>query len=143
MFYTVAMDITTQPEKIRELLRSAKTIAVVGASPNPDRDSHEIAKYLLSVGYAMIPINPGQTEILGQKCYPDLKSVPVPIDIVDIFRRPEHAPPIVDDAIAIRAKCVWFQLDTTHHEAATKADKAGLYVLRDSCIKVLHGRLMR
>ena len=126
------MDITGNPDRIRELLKTARTVAVVGASPKPDRDSYQIAQYILEAGYRMIPVNPGQPEILGQKCYPDLKSIPRSVDIVDIFRKPEHTPAVVDEAIAIKAKCAWFQLDTTNEEAAKKADAAGLLVLRDS-----------
>lgn len=126
------MEITNDREKLRELLKTARTIAVVGASPKPERDSHDIAKYLLGAGYRMIPVNPGQAEILGQKCYPDLRSIPDPVDIVDLFRRAPDTPPIIEDAIAIKAKAVWFQLETTNEEAARRADEAGLLVVRDA-----------
>ncbi|MBI2931172.1 MAG: CoA-binding protein [Planctomycetes bacterium] len=126
------MDITREPEKIRDLLKTARTIAVVGASPNPERDSHAVARYLLDAGYRMIPVNPGQAEILGQKAYPDLRSIAGSVDIVDIFRRPEHTPPIVEDAIAIKAKAVWFQLETAHPAAVKRAEEAGLLVVRDA-----------
>jgi hypothetical protein len=126
------MDITGNRDKLRELLAATKTIAVVGASPKPERDSHKIAKYLLDVGYRMIPVNPGQAEILGQKCYASLRDIPEPVDMADLFRRAEDTPPIVEDAIAIKAKSVWFQLETTNEEAAARADAAGLVVVRDS-----------
>ncbi len=126
------MDITGDRDKLRELLVATKTIAVVGASPKPERDSHKIAKYLLDAGYRMIPVNPGQPEILGQKCYASLRDIPEPVDMVDLFRRAEDTPPIVEDAIAIKAKSVWFQLETTNEEAAARADAAGLVVVRDS-----------
>lgn len=126
------MDVTSQPDRIRELLGTARTVAVVGVSPKPERDSYQIAEYIKGAGYRMIPVNPGQAEILGEKCFPDLRSIPGPVDIVDVFRRPEHAPAIVEEAIGIKAKCVWFQLETTNEEAARKADEAGLLVLRDS-----------
>jgi hypothetical protein len=123
-------------EEIRELLRTSRVIAVVGASDKPDRPSYDIASTLLDRGYTIIPVNPGKKEILGQKCYPDLKSIPVPVDIVNIFRNPADVPPVVDEAIAIKAKCVWMQTGISHPEAAKKAADAGLKVLQDSCIKV-------
>ena len=126
------MDITGDRDKLRELLAATKTIAVVGASPKPERDSHKIATYLLDAGYRMIPVNPGQPEILGQKCYASLRDIPEPVDMVDLFRRAEDTPPIVEEAIAIKAKSVWFQLETTHDQAAARADAAGLVVVRDS-----------
>lgn len=126
------MDITGDRDKLHELLKSTKTVAVVGASPKPDRDSHKIAKYLLYAGYRMIPVNPGQAEILGQKCFASLRDIPEPVDMVDLFRRAEDTPPIVEDAIATRAKSVWFQLETTNDAAARRADEAGLVVVRDS-----------
>jgi predicted CoA-binding protein len=137
------MDITGDRAKLKDLLATARTIAVVGASPKPERDSHAIASYLLDAGYRMIPVNPGQTEILGQKCYPDLKSIPEPVDIVDLFRRAEDTPPLADDAVAIKAKALWFQLDTTNEEAVRRALAGGLDVVRESCIMVVHRMLFR
>jgi predicted CoA-binding protein len=104
----------------------------VGASPKPERDSHKIAKFLLDAGYRVIPVNPGQAEILGQKCYASLRDIPGPVDLVDLFRRAEDTPPIVEEAIAVKAKAVWFQLETTSETAAKRADEAGLVVVRDS-----------
>ncbi len=126
------MDITGDRAKLKELLASTRTIAVVGASPKPERDSHKIAKYLLDAGYRMIPVNPGQAEILGQKCFASVRDIPEPVDMVDLFRRAEDTPPIVEDAIAVKAKSVWFQLETTSEAAARRADEAGLAVVRDS-----------
>ncbi len=126
------MDISGDQAKLRALLTATKTIAVVGASPKPERDSHKIAKYLLDVGYRMIPVNPGQSEILGQTCYPDLKSIPEPVDMVDLFRRAEDTPPVVDDTIAIKATSVWFQLETRNDDAVRRALEAGLAVVADS-----------
>ena len=126
------MDITGDRDRLRELLRATRTIAVVGASPKSDRDSHKIAKYLLDVGYRMIPVNPGQTEILGQKCYASLREIPETVDMVDLFRRAEETPPIVEDAIAIKAKSVWFQLETRNDDAMRRAVEAGLTVVADS-----------
>lgn len=124
-------DLSNDPDGMKRLLESARRIAVVGASPNPERDSHKIAKYLIDAGYDVIPVNPGQDEVLGRKCHPDVASIPGPVDIVDIFRRPEHVPPIVDEAIAAKAKAVWMQLGVGHAQAARKAADAGLHVVVD------------
>lgn len=125
-------------EEVRAVLKKYKTVAVVGLSPKPERDSHKVAKYLKEEGYDVIPVNPGQKEILGLKSYPSLKAIPIPVDVVDIFRRPEAIPPIVDDAIEIGAKVVWMQLGIAHNEAADKARKAGLEVVMDKCMKIEH-----
>ena len=109
-----------------ELLRSARTVAVVGISEKDDRDSHRVAKYLKDHGYKIIPVNPKLQEVLGEPCYPDLKSVPVHIDVVDIFRSTDAIPGIVDEAIAVGAGSVWMQLGLSHDEAAAKARQAGL-----------------
>ncbi len=137
------MDISDDTAKVKDLLRQSRVIAVVGASDKPDRPSHDIMRYLLEAGYTVIPVNPGKQEILGQACYPDLASVPIAVDIVDIFRNPADVPPIVDQAIAIKAKCVWMQSGIAHEEAANKAVAAGLDVLQDRCIKVAHRLLQR
>ena len=123
---------------IDDILENSRTIAVVGASSNPKRDSNRIFKYLLGAGYTVIPVNPGETEVLGQKAYPDLKSVPVKVDTVDIFRKPEAVPDIVEQAIAIGARAVWMQLGIRHAAAARKAREAGLAVVQDRCIYVEH-----
>ena len=125
-------------EKIKAILENFHTIAVVGLSPKPVRDSHQVAKYLKAQGYTIVPVNPGQKEILGEKCYRDLKSIPFPIDIVDIFRKPEDIPPVVDGAIEIAAKAVWMQLGIAHNNAALKAREAGLEVVMNKCIKIEH-----
>ena len=117
---------------IEEQLTNSKTIAVVGLSPNPERPSHYVAKYLQEQGYRIIPVNPLLQEVLGEKCYPDLGSVPEPVDMVDIFRRSEHVGPIVDDAIAIGAKYVWMQDGVVNEEAAASARSAGLSVVMDN-----------
>ena len=114
---------------IEEQLRNSKTIAVVGLSDNPARDSHRVAKYMQSQGYRIIPVNPMITEALGEKSYPDLKSVPDPIDMVDIFRRSEFVPPVVDEAIDVGAKYIWMQDGVVHPEAAAKAEQAGIPVV--------------
>lgn len=128
-------------ESIRKLLTNARRIAVVGCSPKPERDSNMIARYLIDAGYEVIPVNPGQAEILGKKCYPDVASIPGPVDITDVFRSPEHMPGVVEDAIRAKAKCVWMQLETAHPDAVQRADAAGLDVVVEKCIKVAHGVL--
>ncbi len=124
-----------------DLLSSAKTIAVVGLSTRRYRASYSVSEYMQRAGYKIIPVNPLETEVLGEKAYPDLDSVPVPVDIVDIFRRPEHVPPIVDAAIRIGAKAVWMQEGVIHEAAAEKARAAGLEVVMDRCILKEHRRM--
>jgi predicted CoA-binding protein len=128
-------------EEIKAILDKYKTVAIVGLSPKPERDSHKVARYLKENHYRIVPVNPGQKEILGEKCYPNLKAIPFPIDVVDIFRRPEAIPPVVDDAIEIAAKVVWMQLGLAHNQAAAKSRKAGLEVVMNKCIKIEHMRL--
>ena len=130
-------------KKIKEILSSSKFIAVVGASSKPLRDSHRIMQYLIREGYVVIPVNPMYTEIDGEKCYPDLTSIGKPIDIVDVFRNPDVLDEIVDEAIAVKAKYIWFQLGVVNAAAARKAEKAGLQVVMDHCISVDHSRLIR
>jgi hypothetical protein len=125
-----------------EILRAYRTIAVVGLSGDGRRDSHSVSQYLQAAGYRIIPVNPGETEVLGEKAYPDLASVPVPVEIVDIFRRPEYVPAIVDQAIAIGAKVIWMQQGIVNERAAATARAAGLEVVMDSCIRTVHQRLM-
>ncbi len=125
-------------EEVEAILKNHKTVAVVGLSPKPERDSHKVAKYLKEHGYQIVPVNPGQKEILGEKSYPNLKAIPFPVDIVNIFRRPEAVPLFVDDAIDIGAKVVWMQVGIVHNRAAEKAREAGLKVVMSKCIKVEH-----
>lgn len=126
---------------IEQILKDTKTIAVVGLSDKPDRPSFGVAIYLQAQGYRIIPVNPNINEALGEKAYPNLTSVPDKIDIVDIFRRPADVPPIVDEAIAIKAPAVWMQLGIVNQPAADKAAKAGLDVVMDHCAKVEHQKL--
>jgi predicted CoA-binding protein len=126
---------------LRRVLQDNRVIAVVGLSPNWNRPSYFAAKYMLEHGYTVIPVNPGATEILGQKCYPDLAAIPVRVDLVDVFRKPEDAGPIADEAIRIGAKCLWLQLGVIHREAADKAVAAGLDVVMDRCVKIEYARL--
>jgi predicted CoA-binding protein len=125
---------------ITELLKTAKTIAVVGLSSSPLRPSYGVAAYLQTHGYRIIPVNPTIKGALGEKAYPSLRDVPEKIDIVDIFRRPENVPPVVDDAIAIGAPAIWMQETVIHEEAAEKARQAGIFVLMDLCILKEHRR---
>lgn len=123
-------------EEIRSILTKYKTIAVVGLSDNPEKDSYHVAKCLKDHGYHIIPVNPSKKKVLGEKSYPDLKSIPSPVDIVDIFRRPDAIPGIVDDAIDIGAKVVWMQLGLSDNKSARKARDAGLEVVQSKCIKI-------
>ena len=126
-----------------ELLRNAHTIAVVGISPNQMRPSFGVSEYMKSVGYRIIPVNPGHAEILGEKSYKRLDDIAEPVDIVNVFRRPEYVPDVVDAAIRIGAKAVWLQEGIVHEEAAAKARAAGLGVVMDKCIYKEHRRMLR
>lgn len=130
-------------EKIKAILERYNTVAIVGLSPKPQRDSHKVAKYLKENHYRIVPVNPGQKEILGEKCFPNLKTIPFPIDLVDIFRKPEAIPPVVDNAIEIGAQVVWMQLGLAHNQAADKARKAGLQVVMNKCIKIEHMNMLK
>jgi predicted CoA-binding protein len=127
---------------IEEILSGARTIAVVGLSNHRYRPAYSVSEYMQSAGYKIIPVNPNETEVLGESCYPDLESIPGPVDIVDIFRRSEFVPEIVDAAIRIGAKAIWMQEGVVDHESAAKARAAGLAVLMDRCILKDHRRLM-
>ncbi len=126
---------------VQRILKQTKTIAVVGLSDKPDRDSYQIASYLQQQGYRIIPVNPRVNEVLGEKAYPSLRNVPDPVDVVDIFRRSEDVPPIVEDAIAIGAKVVWMQSGIVNEEAAARAEAAGLKVIMDACMRSAHRTL--
>jgi predicted CoA-binding protein len=135
---------TTRDDEMRSLLTRARTIAVVGLSDKPERDSNEVARYLQSVGYRIVPVNPMLTEVLGERAYPSLAAVPadLPVDIVDVFRRSDQVPPVVDEAIARHDPVVWMQLGVQNAEAAARARSAGLTVFEDLCIMVQHRRLL-
>ena len=128
-------------KQISEILRVGRTIAVVGLSAKRYRPSYGVAEYMQRAGYRIIPVNPHETEVLGEKCYPDVESVPEPIDIVDIFRRSEFVPEIVEAAIRKSAKAIWMQEGVIHEEAARRAREAGLEVVMDRCILKDHRRL--
>ncbi len=129
-------------EDIKNLLQSYKTIAVVGLSSKPNRPSNSVAEYLQSKGYKIIPVNPKETEILGEKCYPDLTAIPVRVDIVDIFRKPAKALKIVDQAIMIGAKAVWMQEGIISLDAFKRGEEAGLLTVMDRCMLKEHRRLI-
>jgi len=124
--------------ELTQLLTDATTIAMVGASSNPDKESHGIMRKLLSVGYRVIPVNPRETEVLGERAYPSLIDVPERIDIVDVFRRAEDTPSIADDAVTIGAKALWLQTGIVNDDAAARAEKGGLMVVMDACIGATH-----
>ncbi len=122
-----------QTDDTREILRRFRTFGVVGLSPDPQRNSHLVARFLQEHGYRVIPVHPAAETILGEKCYRSLRDIPVAVEVVDIFRRSETVPPVVDEAIAIGAKVIWMQLGVVHAEAAEKARRAGLLVVMDHC----------
>jgi predicted CoA-binding protein len=130
----------TSSDVVGQILRGGKTIAVVGLSSNPMRASHEVAEYLKGAGYRIIPVNPNETEVLGEKAYARLEDVPEPVDIVDVFRRAEEVGAVAESAIKIKAKVLWMQLGIENAEAAEKARAAGLVVVEDSCLMVEHKR---
>ena len=130
-------------DAVAEILRGAKTIAVVGLSSNPMRASNEVASYLKAMGYRIIPVNPNETEALGEKAYARLEDVPETVDIVDVFRRSEVLPGIADSAVKIGAKVLWMQLGIENSEAAEMGRKAGLVVVENACLLVEHKRRRR
>jgi predicted CoA-binding protein len=123
---------TVSDSTLKQLLTDLHTIAVVGISTNPGKDSHMVAAYLKKHGYRIIPVNPGADEVLGEKSYPDLQSIPEPVDIVDVFRRPEFLPEIAEQAVAIHAKVLWMQKGIGNEEAARIAKQGGLTVIEDT-----------
>jgi predicted CoA-binding protein len=127
-------------DAVAQILGVTKTIAVVGLSSNPMRASHDVAAYLKAVGYRIIPVNPNETEVLGEKVYARLEDIPEPVDIVDVFRRAEELPAVAESAIAIKAKVLWMQLGIENAAAAEKARAAGLVVVENACLLVEHKR---
>jgi uncharacterized protein len=128
------------PDVVEKILTSARTIAVVGLSPDPRRPSHGVARYLQRAGYRIIPVNPNVAEVLGERAYPDLRQLPQPVDVVDVFRRSEFVGPIVDDAIAIKASAVWLQDGVVDEASAARARAAGLDVVMDDCMMRRHAQ---
>ncbi len=129
-------------DKMRRILKEARTIAVVGLSAQWNRPSNFAAKYLKDRGYRIIPVNPKYDEILGEKCYPSLLDIPEKVDVVEIFRKPEEVLPIVEQAIKIGAKVVWMQIGVVNEEAAKRAEEAGLEVIMNRCMKIEHATLL-
>lgn len=130
--------VVAEADQIAEVLKSAKTIAVVGVSDNPTRPSYGVAAYLQHHGYRIIPVNPTIDSVLGEKAYSSLLDVPVKIDVVDIFRRSENVPPIIDQAIQLKVPAIWMQETVIHEEAARKAREKGIVVVMDRCILKEH-----
>ncbi len=125
---------------IRSILRTAKTVAVVGLSPNPLRPSYFVAYYLQRHGFRIVPVNPKETAILGETSYPSLSAIPFPVDVVDVFRAPEAVPPIAEEAVRIGAKALWLQFGVISPGGAAIAERGGLAVVMDRCLKVEHAR---
>ncbi len=128
--------------QIRQILETAATVAIVGLSDKPDRDSFHVAEYLQNHGYHIFPVNPAVEKVLGEKSYARVSDIPEQIDIVDVFRKPDAVLPIVADAIEVGARVVWMQLGVVNREAAEKAEAAGLQVVMDRCMKIEHRRLL-
>jgi predicted CoA-binding protein len=129
-------------EAIRRLLEKVRRIAVVGLSPKPHRDSHRVARYLLESGYEIVPVYPREEQILGQRVYRRVQDVPGAVDLVDVFRRSEELPEVIDDALAARAGALWLQLGCIDESGARRARDAGLTVVMDRCLMVEHARLL-
>ncbi len=125
-------------DRLEQILADATTIAMVGASSNPEKASHGIMQRLQRVGYRVIPVNPRETEVLGERAYPSLSDIPERVDIVDVFRRSEDTPPIADEAVAIGAKVLWLQSGISNEETAARARAGGLTVVMDVCLGALH-----
>ncbi len=128
---------------IKDILENAKTIAILGLSPKPDRESNKVARYLKDHGYSIIPVRPGQQEILGQSAYATLDDIKEDVDIVDVFRNPEQMLPHAHEAIRMQPKVFWMQLGIENQEAASLLVKAGIDVVMNKCIKIEHGRLCK
>ena len=134
-------DINPSPEEIRTILQRSKKIAVVGLSPKEDRPSNRVAKYLMEHGFDIVPVNPGQKEILGKKCYSSITDIPFDIDIADLFLNASRVPDAVDQALQKGIKIIWMQLGIYHREAGEKAAKAGATVIMDRCMKIEHEKM--
>lgn len=130
------------PEEIKKILKDSKKIAVVGLSPREDRPSNRVAKYLIEHGYEVVPVNPGQKEILGAKCYSSISDIPFKVDVADLFLRADRVPAAVDQALQKGIKVIWMQLGIYHSESGEAAVKAGATVVMDKCIKIEHERFI-
>jgi len=129
-------------EEIKDILRKCRTIAIVGISPKESRDSNRVAQYLMSQGYEIVPVNPGQREILEKPCFRTLADIPFSIDMADLFLNPKRVPPVVDQAIEMGVQVIWMQEGVVHNNAAQKARKRGIQVVMNKCIKKEHMRMM-
>ncbi len=129
-------------DEISEILKTSRTIAVVGLSPKEDRASHEVAAYMQKHGYRIIPVHPQATEILGEKVYARLEDIPESVDIVDVFRKSDDTPPVAESAVRIGARVLWLQLGIANEVAASIAEAGGLQVVQDRCIKIEHAKRM-
>ncbi len=137
-------ELTEETHAIDALLRDVQTIAIVGISKNTTRDSHFVGRYMKNAGYTIVPVNPTASDILGLETYPDLGSIPHPIDIIDIFRKPEDIPATVEEALKLRPKAIWIQLGTgTHPELKERVEIEGIRFVQNRCIKVDHQFLIR
>ena len=132
---------TPGDDQLRALLREIRTIAVVGLSSKPERHSYNVAGYLQQVGYRIIPINPNEAEVLGERAYESLLDVPEPVDLVDVFRRAEFTPEVARQAVQVGVKVLWLQLGIVNEEARRIAEEAGLSVIMDACLMIEHDRL--
>jgi predicted CoA-binding protein len=128
-------------DDIKEILRKCRRIAVVGLSPKTSRDSHRVARYLLENGYEIVPVNPGQREILGRPCFRTLIDIPFPVDMANLFLNPSRVPSVVDQAIDIGVRAIWMQLGVVHNASADKARRAGTKVVMNMCLMTEHQRL--
>ncbi|MFC1824443.1 CoA-binding protein [Thermodesulfobacteriota bacterium] len=135
-------DYNPPTEEIKEILTRCKKIAVVGLSPKEDRDSHKVAKYLAEQGYEIVPVNPGQKEILGAKCYKTVKDIPFKVDMVDLFLNVSRVPPVANLAMEIGVQVIWMQLGICHNESAKKARDAGITVVMNKCVKQEHEKML-
>jgi len=137
-------ELSDETNDIQSLLGKVNNIAIVGISKNETKDSHFVGRYLKNAGYRIFPVNPTASEILGETCYPDLQSIPESIDVVDIFRRPEDIPAIVEEALSIHPKAIWLQLGTgEHHELKSEVEQKGIKFIQKRCIKADHQFLIR
>ena len=130
-----------QDKAIKEVLQTSRVIAIVGLSADVDKPSNGVARYLKNKGFRIIPVNPGQETILGEKCYKSLTDIPEPVDVVDIFMKAEKVLPFVEEATRLKPKAVWLQLGIVNDEAKAAAEKAGILFIQDKCVKIEHARL--
>lgn len=137
-------ELTKETGEVEQLLEVVKTIAIVGISSNATKDSHFVGRYLQQAGYKIIPVNPGAETILGETCYPSLSAIPFPVDVIDVFRRPDHIPAVVEEAIILAPKVIWLQLGTgTHNDLIEPLESKGIRLIQNRCIKVDHQFLIR